>query len=62
MLKIRLKSFANSSNKSQNQTKGIYLVYCANDIRYPETVKENIVNINDVEISTFLIGYDETKW
>ncbi len=48
--------------KSLSQTKGIYLVYCPNDIKYPKTVKEDIDNINGVEISTFLIEYDETKW
>ncbi len=42
--------------------KGCYLVYCPNDIKYPEFVKENIETINDVEISTYLVGYDETKW
>ncbi len=48
--------------KSLNLTKGIYLVYCPNNIRYPENVKEDIVNINGIEISTYLIEYDETKW
>ncbi len=48
--------------KSLKQTKGIYLVYCPNDIKYPKTVKENITNIDGIEISTYLIEYDETKW
>ncbi len=48
--------------KSLGQTKGIYLVYCPNNIKYPETVKEQTDIINNVEISTFLIEYDETKW
>jgi len=48
--------------KSLGQTKGIYLVYCPSNIKYPETVKEQIEIINNVEISTFLIEYDETKW
>ncbi len=42
--------------------KGCYLVYCPNDIKYPDFVNENIETINDVEISTYLIEYDETKW
>ncbi len=48
--------------KSLGQTKGIYLVYCPSNIKYPETVKEQIEIINNVEISTFLFEYDETKW
>ena len=47
---------------SLGQTKGIYLVYCPNDIRYAETVKEQTENIDNVAISTFLVEYDETKW
>ena len=48
--------------KSLGQSKGIYLVYCPNDIKYAETVKEKTENIHNVEISTFLVEYDETKW
>ncbi|MEA3450437.1 MAG: hypothetical protein U9Q83_00875, partial [Bacteroidota bacterium] len=48
--------------KSLGQTKGIYLVYCPNDIKYAETVKEQTEIIDNIEISTFLIEYDETKW
>ncbi len=48
--------------KSLGQTKGIYLVYCPNNIKYPETIKEQKEKINDVEISTFLVEYDEEKW
>jgi hypothetical protein len=42
--------------------KGVYLVFCPKDIRYPEFVKEQTETINNMEISTFLIEYDETKW
>ncbi len=48
--------------KSLKQTKGIYLVYCPNNIKYPETVKEQTEVIDNVELSTFLIEYDETTW
>ncbi len=48
--------------KSLGQTKGVYLVYCPNDIKYPETVIEQTEKIEDVEISTFLVEYDESKW
>ncbi len=48
--------------KTLGQTRGIYLVYCPNDTRYPETVTEQTEQINGVELSTFLIEYDETTW
>jgi hypothetical protein len=48
--------------KSLGQPKGIYLVYCPNDIKYPETVNEQVEKINGIEIFTFLVEYDETKW
>ncbi len=48
--------------KSLGQTKGIYLVYCPNDIKYPANVIEQTEQINDIEISTYLIEYDENKW
>ncbi|MEA2042781.1 MAG: hypothetical protein U9N85_09550 [Bacteroidota bacterium] len=45
---------------------GIYIVYCPNDIKYPETVKEQKETIEiknkSIQISTYLIQYDETKW
>ncbi len=48
--------------KSLGQSKGIYIVYCPNDIKYAETVKEQTENIDNIQITTFLIEYDETKW
>ena len=42
--------------------KGVYLVFCPNNIKYPKTVKEEIKEIENVEISTYLVEYDETKW
>ncbi len=41
---------------------GIYLVFCPNNIRYPETVHEGTEQIEGVEIRTCLVGYDEEKW
>ena len=41
---------------------GIYLVFCPNDIPYPETVKEHTETIAGVAISTYLVEYDEAKW
>ena len=48
--------------KSLGLKKGIYLVFCPNDIKYPEFVKDSTESIHDVEISTYTVGYDETKW
>ena len=46
--------------------KGVYLVFCPTDVKYPETIKEQIENIEIkgeiIEISTYLISFDETKW
>ena len=41
---------------------GIYLVFCPNDISYPETVKEQTETIDGVAVATYLVGYDEAKW
>ena len=42
--------------------RGVYLVFCPNNIKYPERVKEQSETIDSVEIVTYLISYDETKW
>ena len=42
--------------------KAVYLVYIAKRARKPETIKEQTEKINNIEISTYLIDYDETKW
>ena len=41
---------------------GIYLVFCPNNISYPETVTEQTETIEGVAISTYLVEYDEDKW
>ena len=41
---------------------GVYLVFCPNDVRYPETVKEKTEIIDNIEIITYLIDYDVNKW
>ena len=48
--------------KSLGLTKGVYLVFCPNDIKYPTTIKEQKQIIENYEISTYIIEYDETKW
>ncbi len=42
--------------------KGIYIVFSPENIKYPKTVKEQTEIINEVEITSYLIKYDETKW
>jgi len=42
--------------------KGIYIVFSPDDIKYPKTIKEQTENINDFEITTYLIKYDDKKW
>ena len=48
--------------KSLGLNKGIYIVFSPENIKYPEKVKEQTENINKIEITTYLIKYDETKW
>ena len=48
--------------KSLGLKKGIYIVFSPENIKYPENVKEQIENINEVEITSYLIKYDEIKW
>jgi len=48
--------------KSLGINKGVYLVFCPNNIKYPKKVNELPENIDMIEIITYLISYDETKW
>jgi len=48
--------------KSLGINKGVYLVFCPNNIKYPKKVNELPENIDTIEIITYLISYDETKW
>jgi len=48
--------------KSLGLNKGVYLVFCPNNIKYHSSIKEEIENINNVEITTYLIEYDDDKW
>jgi hypothetical protein len=48
--------------KSLGLNKGVYLVFCPNDIPYHKSIKEETQNIYHVEIITYLISYDESKW
>ena len=48
--------------KSLGLEAGIYIVFSPNNIKYPNTVKEQTEKINEIEITSYLIEYDETKW
>jgi len=48
--------------KSLGLDKGVYIVFCPNDIEYHKSIKEETQKIDDIEIITYLISYDETKW
>ena len=48
--------------KSLGIKKGVYLVFCPNNIKYPKKINELPEDIDMIEIVTYLISYDETKW
>ena len=48
--------------KSLGLEKGIYIVFSPNNIKYPNNVKEQTEQIDEIEITSYLIEYDETKW
>jgi len=56
--KSQLAYYANSLNLKT----AVYLVFCPNNISYPEVVKEQTELIEGVEIMTSLIEYDEVTW
>ncbi len=45
-----------------NLTKGLYLVYYPSNIGLLDRIKEDVEMIDGVEIRTYLVTYDETKW
>ncbi len=48
--------------KSLGLNYGIYLVFCPNNTKYSALVCEKTETIEEVEISTFIIEFDEVKW
>ena len=48
--------------QSLGLTNGIYLVFCPNNVNYSETIVEKPEIIENVNISTYLIEFDDTKW
>ncbi len=48
--------------RSLGLSTGIYLVFCPNNIHYPDVVKEVVETIEGTEVRTYLVEYDEEKW
>ncbi len=48
--------------KSLGLNKGVYLVFYPNNYTYPETFVEKKELIENIEITTYLIEFDESKW
>ncbi len=48
--------------KSSGLNTGIYLVFKPTNQKYPKNVKEQTEKLNDINIKTYLIDYDDTKW
>ncbi len=48
--------------KSLGLKVGIYLVFCPNNIKYSRAIAEKTEIINEIEILTFLVEFDEAKW
>ncbi len=54
------------SCESLGLNKGIYLVFCPTEVKYPKTIHEQKEKVEIkgkiIEISTYLVSYDEMKW
>ena len=48
--------------KSSELNTWIYLVFKPTNQKYPKNVKEQTEKMNDINIKTYLIDYDDTKW
>ena len=48
--------------KSLGLNKGVYLVFAPTGVRYPGNVREQKESVSGVEITTYLVEYDEDKW
>jgi formyltetrahydrofolate hydrolase len=48
--------------RSLGLARGVYLMFCPNNVNYPESIKEREEIIENVTISTYLIEFDESKW
>ena len=48
--------------KSLGLSRGVYLVFCPNNVNYADSIKEQEEIIETITISTYLIEFDESKW
>ena len=48
--------------RSLGLSRGVYLVFCPNNVNYPDSIKERTETIDDVTISSYRIEFDESKW
>jgi hypothetical protein len=48
--------------RSLGLARGVYLMFCPNNVNYPESIKEREEIIENITISTYLIEFDELKW
>ena len=47
--------------RSLGQKRAVYVVFTPQHLSYPDTVKEDRTTVRNVEITTYLIPYDEVK-
>ena len=72
LVESKIYYYENQFNEGKNQLayycnslglkKGVYLVFYPNTIEENFPIKEDVEIIENVEISTYLISYDEAKW
>ncbi|MEQ8704772.1 MAG: hypothetical protein RIC19_12675 [Phaeodactylibacter sp.] len=43
-------------------TTGLYLVFCPNNIAYPDIVREGEEDFDGTTIQAYIIPYDEERW
>jgi len=48
--------------KNSGLKTGFYLVFCPENQKYPQNLKEQTEEINKIDITTYIIKYDDTKW
>ena len=48
--------------QSLGLTTGLYLVFCPNNIAYPDIVREGKEDFDGTTIKAYIIPYDEERW
>ena len=49
-------------SKSLGLQTAVYLVFCPSNMKYPKNVIEQSEKINNIDIVTYLVEYDDQKW